>query len=220
MGEVRNHLLHMPRTTKMGMICLFSGGICSSHGENDVWRKGKDILLLSCWLWSCPLLWTHRVIFLLFLHRYSSEQSFTIFFFWTKKSFSFFRKNEIVVQWHTSSPVNTIQTQWTRSTIINNSPSKSFTFYPFCLFLKYLLSFSPPLNIQMMKMNYSKEIPIIISCVTIPYHFNFPPMLLDKCVLKNTFYDTFITSTQFSHDYVIVIPPDLQFHTKTSSTDG
>ena len=36
MGEVRNHLLHMAGTIKMGMICLFSGGICSSHGENDV----------------------------------------------------------------------------------------------------------------------------------------------------------------------------------------
>ena len=96
-GEVRNHPLHMARTIKMGMICLFSGVICSSHGENDAWQKGKEILLLSCWLWLCLLLWTHRVIFPLSLHRCSSEQSFTIFF-WTKKSFSFFRKNEIVVQ--------------------------------------------------------------------------------------------------------------------------
>ena len=42
MGEVRNHLLHMTRTSKMRMICLFSGVIFSSHGENDVWRKGKE----------------------------------------------------------------------------------------------------------------------------------------------------------------------------------
>ena len=92
--------------------------------------------------------------------------------------------------------------------------SKSFTSYLFSLFLKYVIFFSPPLNMQMMKLNSSEETSIRISCVTIPHHFNFPSMVLDKCVLKSTFFDTFITSTQFSHDCVIVIPLYLQFFHK------
>ena len=65
---------------------------------------------------------------------------------------------------------------------------KSFTSYQFCLFLKYLLLFSPSQNIQMLKMDYSEETSIGVSSATIPYHLNFPSMLLHKCVLKNTFF--------------------------------